>query len=74
MSTPSSSHRRVPAPIPLLVLAAPVLGLVFLLTLPLAGLAAIAWGLGRPSAGTPARPAGDLDPGHREPRSPRTVA
>ena len=71
MSLLGSTHRRGQVPLPLLVLAAPVVGLVFLVTLPLAGLAAIAWGLGRPPAGTEARPAGDLATGHREPRSPR---
>ena len=66
--------RPLRAPSVLRILVAPVLGLLFVVTLPLLGLAAIAWGLGRPAAGTPARPAGDPSSGRREPRSSRPAA
>ena len=66
--------QSVPVPLALRVLAAPLLGLLFLASLPLFGLVAIGWGLVRPAPGTPARPAGGPEPGHQEPRSPRPVA
>jgi hypothetical protein len=69
---PGSWSRRSsrPAPTVVLVLAAPLLGLAFVVVLPLLGLAAIGWGLSRKPAETPARPAEDPGPGHPEPRPP----
>ncbi len=54
----------------LLALSAPALGLLFIVGLPLLGLAAIAWGLARPPPEMPARPAGGPAAGHQEPRHP----
>jgi hypothetical protein len=67
---PEGWSRRSTRPIPtaLLVLGAPVLGLLFVVTLPILGLAALGWGLARPHPGTPARPADGPEAGHPEPR------
>jgi hypothetical protein len=74
MPTPFSQRSSAGVPLVLRVLTAPALGLLFLVTLPLAGLAAIGWGLARRHPETPARPAGDLGPGHQGPRAARREA
>jgi hypothetical protein len=68
-----SNRRQGRVPTALLVVAAPLLGLLFVVILPIFGLATIALGLARP-AGTAARPAGGPASGHQEPRSPRPMA
>jgi hypothetical protein len=74
MPNPWSQRSARPPPTALVVLAAPLLGLLFVVALPLVGLFAIGWGLGRPRRETAARPAGDPEPGHQGPRAPRPLA
>jgi len=69
-----SGSPATPVPAALVALAAPVLGLLFVVAVPILGLAALGWGLVRPSPQTPARPEDGPDPGHPEPRRPRAGA
>ena len=73
---PEAATRRARRSVPtaLVVLAAPVLGLLFVVALPILGLVALGWGLARPGPETAARPAGGPGGGRPEPRRHRPTA
>jgi hypothetical protein len=71
---PGSSSPATPVPAALAALAAPVVGLIFVVAVPILGLAALGWGLVRPGPQTPARLDDGPDPGHPEPHPIRPGA